>query len=88
MGTRALVLDCGALVNPDCTTIDRIARLQLAARRCGLELRLRNANESLLDLIGFAGLAGVLRLEPEGQTEEREQPCCVEEEGELDDPSA
>jgi hypothetical protein len=88
MAIRALVLDCGSLVNPDCATIDRIARLQLAARRCGLELQLTNAKEPLLELIGLAGLAGVLRVEPGRQSEERKQLRCVEEEGQLDDPPA
>jgi len=88
MAVRGFVLDCGSLESPDCATIDEIARLQLAARRCGLELRLRNANDSLLDLIGFAGLAGVLRLEPGWQTEQRKEPRRVKEEGELDDSPA
>ena len=88
MAIRAFVLDCGPLDKPDCATIDRIARLQLAARRCGCELRLRSPNEPLLELIGLVGLAGVLRLEPGRQAEKREQPCGVEEESELDDPSA
>jgi hypothetical protein len=88
MATRALVLDCGALVKPDCATIDGIARLQLAVHRCGLELQLRNANEPLRELIGLAGLGGVLRVEPGRQTEEREQLGCVEEERQLDDPPA
>jgi anti-anti-sigma regulatory factor len=88
MGTRALVLDCAALANPDCATIDQIARLQLEVRRCGLELLLRNTNDPLRDLIGLAGLADVLRVEPGRQSEEREQPCCVEEERQLDDPPA
>ena len=88
MAARALVLDCGALVNPDCTTIDQIARLQLSVRRCGLELQLRNANEPLLELIGLAGLASVLSVEPGRQSEERKHLRCVEEEGQLDDPPA
>jgi hypothetical protein len=88
MGTRALVLDCGALENPDCATIDGIARLQLEIRRWGFELQLRNANEPLLELIGLAGLASVLGVEPGRQSEEWEQLRCVEEEGQLDDPSA
>jgi anti-anti-sigma regulatory factor len=88
MGTRALVLDCAALVDPDCATIDLIARLQLEVRRGGLELQLRNANEPLLELIGLAGLAGVLGVEPGRQSEERKQLRCVEEEGQLDDPPA
>lgn len=87
MATRALVLDCGGLLKPDCATIDGIARLQLAVRRRGLELQLRNANEALLELIDLAGLVGVLSVEPGRQSEKREQLCCVEEEGQLDDPS-
>jgi ABC-type transporter Mla MlaB component len=88
MATCALVLDCAALVNTDCATIDLIARLQLEVRRCGLELQLRNANESLLELIDLAGLARVLGVEPGRQSEERKHFRCVEEEGQLDDPSA
>jgi ABC-type transporter Mla MlaB component len=88
MGTRALVLDCGALMNPDCATIDRIARLQLEVRRCGFELQLRNANEQLLELIGLAGLASVLSVEPGRQSEEWKHLRRVEEEGQLDDPPA
>jgi anti-anti-sigma regulatory factor len=88
MAIRALVLDCGQLHNPSCATIDRIARLQLAVRRGGLELRLKNVHEPLLELIGLTGLAGVLCVEFERQPEERENPCRVEEESQLDDPSA
>jgi anti-anti-sigma regulatory factor len=69
MATRALVLDCGGLLKPDCATIGRIARLQLAVRRCGLELQLTNANESLRELIDLAGLVDVLRVEPRRQPE-------------------
>ena len=88
MAIRALVLDCGSLVNPDCATIDRIARLQLAAHRCGLELQLTNANEPLLELIGLAGLAAALGVEPGRQSEERKHLRCIEEKRQLDDPSA
>jgi hypothetical protein len=84
---RTFVLDCGRLKEPSCATIDRLARLQLAARRSGLELRLRNAHEPLLELIGLVGLAGVLRVEARWQPEERENPRRVEEEGQIDDPS-
>ena len=67
--------------------MDQIARLKLAARRCGCELKLSNANPDLVDLICLVGLAEVLGVEREGQAEQRKQPCCVEEEGELDDSS-
>jgi hypothetical protein len=70
----------------DLATIEALARLQLAARRLGLELRLREAPEELRELIAFAGLSGVLGVEPSGQPEEREQRLGVEEEGELLEP--
>jgi hypothetical protein len=84
---RTVYFDCGGLPRPTAATIDQIARLKLAARRRGCELELRNANSDLAELICFIGLGGVLGVEPEGQAEQREQPCCIEEEGELDDPS-
>jgi hypothetical protein len=84
---RTVILDCGPLKEPTAATIDQIASLQLAARRSSCELKLRNANPDLMELIGYVGLGGVLRVESEGQTEQRKQPRRVEEEGELGDPS-
>jgi hypothetical protein len=72
----------------DLGTVERLARLQLAARRSGLELRLVHAPNDLLELITFVGLAEVLGVEPRGQAEEREERVGVEEERELDDPPA
>ena len=72
----------------DLGTVESLARLQLAARRCGLELRLTRVPAELEELITFVGLAEALRLEPRGQAEEREERVGVEEEGELDDPPA
>jgi hypothetical protein len=71
----------------DLRTIDVLARLQLVALRHGHELRLVQASTELGELITFAGLDGVLRLEPRRQPEEREDPVGVEEEGQLDDPA-
>ena len=85
---RTIVCDVGALVHPHAGTIDVLARLQLAAKRCGCEMRLSSASRELQELIAFIGLADVLRVEPVGQAEEREQRVGVEEEGELDDPTA
>jgi ABC-type transporter Mla MlaB component len=48
-------------VDPDCVTVDALARLQLAARRHGCRVRLRNASDELLDLVTFMGLRDVLR---------------------------
>ena len=84
---RSVCLDCGQCKAPTATTVDQIARLHLAALRCGCELELRNAAPSLLELIGFVGLGEVLRVESRREAEEREQPGRVEEEGELADPS-
>ena len=81
-------MDCGPLKTPTAAMIDQIARLQLAARRCGCEIELANANPYLLELIGFVGLSEVLRVEPRGQAEERKEPRGVEEERELGDPPA
>ena len=47
-------------VDPDCVTVDALARLQLAARRHGCRVRLRNASTELLDLVAFMGLSDVL----------------------------
>jgi hypothetical protein len=72
----------------DLGTVDVLARLRLAARRSGVEFRLREAPAELAELITFVGLAEVLGVEPRGQAEEREQAIGVEEERELDDPPA
>src|SRR5712664_1617804 len=57
---RSVCLDCGPLDAPTAATIDQIARLKLAARRCGCELELSNARPSLMELIEFVGLSDVL----------------------------
>jgi hypothetical protein len=84
---RSVCLDCGQFGLPTAATVDQIARLELAARRCGCEVELRNADPCLLELICFLGLGEVLRVESGRQAEEREQPGSVEEEGELFDSS-
>jgi hypothetical protein len=76
-----------ARLPPDAETIDRLARLQVAARRIGVELVLRNPSVPLCELIAFAGLAEVLRVEVKRETEEREERGRIEEECELDDPA-
>jgi ABC-type transporter Mla MlaB component len=47
-------------VEPDAVTVDALARLQLAARRHGCQVRLRGASDELLDLVAFMGLGDVL----------------------------
>ena len=81
-----LVCDVGALP-PDAAAVEALARLQLAACRVGLEIRLSRASSELLDLLVFCGLDNVLRVEADGQAEEREDRLGAEEERELDDPA-
>jgi hypothetical protein len=69
-------------------TLDRLARLKLAARRTGRELRLFDASRELAALVRFVGVADVLGVEVQRQPEEREERPGVEEEGELPDPPA
>jgi ABC-type transporter Mla MlaB component len=47
-------------VRPDAVTVDALARLQLAAKRSGYDVRLRNASGELLELVAFMGLENVL----------------------------
>jgi hypothetical protein len=71
----------------DAAAVDLLARLQLAAHRHGIELRLSGASAALRELIAFVGLEKELSSELEGQPEEGEEPLCVEEERHLDDPA-
>jgi hypothetical protein len=45
---------------PDLAVVNELARLQLAARRLGCSIRLRNACPELWDLLELAGLVGVV----------------------------
>jgi anti-anti-sigma regulatory factor len=83
---REIICDVGALA-PDASSIDALARLQLSAKREGLEVRLCGASGELQQLLAFCGLAGVLGLEASRQAEQREQRGGVEEERHLDDPA-
>jgi ABC-type transporter Mla MlaB component len=47
-------------VEPDAATVDALARLQLAARRSGCRVLLRDASTDLLELMAFMGLDDVL----------------------------
>ncbi len=68
-----------------------MSRLALTARRLGCAVELRDAPRDLVDLLAFTGLddvVGRLPLELQWEAEEREDAFDVEEERELDDPSA
>ena len=56
-------------VEPDAVTVDALARLQLAARRYGCRVRLRDASDELLELLSFMGLTDVLPDEPNEEEE-------------------
>jgi hypothetical protein len=60
---KTIVCDAGGLP-PHAGTVDALARLQLGARRCGVEIRLRDASTELQELIELVGLSDVLRVEP------------------------
>ena len=48
-------------VAADAVAVDALARLALAARRRGCDVRLRGASPELLALVDFVGVADVLR---------------------------
>jgi hypothetical protein len=80
-------LDVGAA---DLTTVEAIARIELAARRLGCDVLVHGASSELLELLALVGLDGVLRrcrlcLEPRGEPEQGEEPLGGEEERELGD---
>ena len=75
-----------AVLAADGATLDLLARRQLAARRIGRHVLLRDPSPALRRLIAFAGLEQVLRVEPRRQAEQREEPLGIEEEGQLRDP--
>src|SRR5579862_447877 len=55
--------DVGEITTLDAVAVDALARLQLAARRRGCQIRLRNASRELLALVRWMGLADVLPAE-------------------------
>ena len=59
MGATILEWDLRG-VPADAVAVDALARLQLAVRRHGCEVRLRNASPALLDLVELMGLTDVL----------------------------
>jgi hypothetical protein len=58
-----IVVDAST-VEADLRAVDALAMLQLAAKRLGDAIVLRQPSEDLLRLIALAGLEGVLPVEP------------------------
>jgi hypothetical protein len=87
---RLLVL---ALQGPaDLATVDALARLRLAGKRVGLDIRLGRPDQALGELLTLTGLDGALVaggsvVEVVGQAEAGEQPG-VEEVVDVGDPTA
>jgi hypothetical protein len=86
--STGLECDVAAVDDPDLSTIEALARVELTVRRRGEEIRLRGASVELLELLAFCGLPIGLVPEAEGQAEEREEARGVEEEGDSTDPIA
>ncbi|WP_338900316.1 STAS domain-containing protein [Streptomyces sp. TG1A-60] len=82
-GGGVLVCDVAGIGPPGLGVIDVLARLQLAARRAGGRIRLRDPDPALRALLGLVGLA----LDVEGQVEEGEPAGGVEEAVEPGDPA-
>ncbi|WP_369197195.1 STAS domain-containing protein [Streptomyces djakartensis] len=82
-GARVVVCDVGGLGPPGLAAVDLLARLQLAARRAGGRIRLRDPDPALCALLDLVGL----RFEVEGQAEEGEPALGVEEAVEPGDPA-
>ncbi|MEU0897569.1 STAS domain-containing protein [Streptomyces massasporeus] len=74
-GARVVVCDVAGLGPPGLAAVDLLAKLQLAARRAGGRIRLRDPDPALRALLDLVGL----RFEVEGEVEEREPPLRVEE---------
>jgi ABC-type transporter Mla MlaB component len=90
-GSNATVALCDVsdVGRVDAVTVDALARLQLAARRHGCQIRLEHASQPLCELLAFMALRDVMpgesALEPGRQAEQRKQPLRAEEEGQLAD---
>ena len=84
--TERLDVDVTGLARPDVAAVDALARVQLTARRLGLDVTFCGACPELVELVRLAGLCGVLALEARsgietrGKPEEREEPLRIEEE--------
>lgn len=86
-----VVCDVGSLHRPDLVTVEALARLHVAVRRCGASLVLRGASSELLSLLTLCGLDDALDVRPSSvevtrHAERREEPR-VEKVRDRDDPA-
>jgi hypothetical protein len=81
---------CG-VAEPGLVVVEALARLRLAARRLGYDLRVRGPHPRLRQLLVLTGLDGIVPIEdgsasePHGQPEQWEQPLDVQEVGDRRD---
>jgi hypothetical protein len=68
--------DVSRITVADQDALEALARLQLAARRLGATIHLRNASPALADLIELTGLADVLVVDPTEPTDPAEPTDC------------
>ena len=89
--SHAVLCDVGRLRQVDVTTVDALARFHLIARRSGRSFQVRHVSAELADLLALIGLSEVVSLESplslpaQGQIEEREELCGIEEEADPGD---
>ncbi|MER6351438.1 STAS domain-containing protein [Streptomyces sp. NPDC001634] len=81
-GAGVVICDVRALRPVQIRTVDVLARLQLAARRAGGRIRLRDPSPALRALLDLVGVP----VELEGQAEQREPALGVQEEVEPGEP--
>lgn len=84
-----VVCDVAGLGPPGLGTLELLARLQLAARRAGGRICLRDPAPALLAFLDLVGLGFDVEVEREreGETEQREPALGVEEAVEPGDPA-
>ena len=96
-GLEPSIVDVSMITEPDCATVDALARMQLEAHRAGRTIRLQYACHELRELLSLVGLSETLPcvdddgkdasgLEAGGEAEEREPASGVEEERDPADP--
>jgi anti-anti-sigma regulatory factor len=59
-GAARVILDVGAVIEPDACTVNALARLALTSRRLGCVIGLADASPRLLELVALCGLGNVL----------------------------
>ncbi|MFJ4711003.1 STAS domain-containing protein [Streptomyces sp. NPDC088785] len=83
-----IVCDVSGVTGADFDTLDALARMQLAARRAGGRIRLRDPSPRLVLLLRLTGLGEALGVQPLGDAEQREPPLGeVQEAVETGDPA-